>query len=92
MNKKNFFRDYTYLMIIISLLWSELSQIDTLVVNFIKHVGFTILYFSMFIIGLLIDNYMNKEESFIKSKLNTFNVLIFLCVILIILNIKFHFI
>lgn len=89
MNKKDFFRSYGYVLCIFCLLWPELSQNNAPVITAIKQIGVLPLTLFLFVLGIIIDYFLNKEESFIKT-INTFNAVIFLLAILIAFLIRFR--
>lgn len=91
MKKKDFFKNYRYTFLIFYLLWiGEWSYENSKIVTTIKHIGIVPISILLFVIALIIDYFLNKEESFIKTKVNTFNIIIFLCVILIYFSIRFR--
>jgi hypothetical protein len=90
MNKKDFFRNYGYGLCIFCLLWPELSQEDISLFTTMKHIGILPITIFLFVLGIVIDYFLNKDESFIKSKINTFNTVIFLLVILIAFLIRYR--
>lgn len=91
MNKKDFFKNYRYAFGIFYLLWIvEWKYEDSMIVTTIKHIGVLPIMLSLFVLGIIIDYFLNKEESFIKTEANTFNVITFLLIMLIILAIRFR--
>lgn len=90
MNKKDFFRNFVYCLCIFCLLWPELSQENNTIVKVLKDIGILPITLFLFVFGIIIDYFLNKDESFIKSKINTFNTVIFLLVLLFAFLIRYR--
>lgn len=92
MNKKFFFRDYVWAVCIFYLIWIDQQNKNFYVVNVIKAIGILPITILLFILGIIIDYFLNREESFLKTKISPFNTVIFITVILIAFLIRFRLI
>lgn len=92
MNKKDFFRNYTWAITIFYLLWIGWQNEDTYIVKTINNLGIVTITITLFCLGIGIDYVLNKEESFIKTKVTIFNSVIFFAVLIMAFLIRFKLI
>ncbi|WP_396173113.1 hypothetical protein [Flavobacterium sp.] len=91
MKKEDFFKNFRYSYLILYLLWiGEWSYENSKIVTTIKNIGIVPISIFLFVLALIIDYFLNKDVSFIKTKLNAFNILVFLFILLIYFIIRFR--